>query len=259
MLVAGLPATAMTSRRGRSGSIDRPPTGRGRRRRPGSPRASRSRPAGQGRQCRPGRSRSVHRSASVRRPCRNTRAARRCDRTWAEAGLIGPCAMPMNRTATTVAATIAIELRASPIAAIRSAAWQTRTAPSRTIGPAAASATRCGNAVDQGGENADQLGVDREIPRHDRHHDAERQNAERDHHLDGQHAGYRDEGALHQPHRRPERSRGGLVSPPKPYGWRKIPPPRFAAVGIMLRVTCRTGRPCSGSCCAGCGSTRRRP
>ena len=65
----------------------------------------------------------------------------RCDRTCAEAGLIGPCAAPMNSTATTVAATSAIELSARPMAAMSSAAWQTRTAPSRTIGPAAASAT----------------------------------------------------------------------------------------------------------------------
>jgi hypothetical protein len=67
---------------------------------------------------------------------RGTRAARTC----AEAGLIGPCAAPMKITATTVAATIDSALKASPIAAIRSAAWQMRTAPSRTIGSAAASA-----------------------------------------------------------------------------------------------------------------------
>jgi hypothetical protein len=67
---------------------------------------------------------------------RGTLAARTC----AEAGLIGPCAAPMKITAITVAATIDSALKASPIAAIRSAAWQMRTAPSRTIGSAAASA-----------------------------------------------------------------------------------------------------------------------
>ena len=67
---------------------------------------------------------------------RGTRWARTC----ADAGLIGPWAAPMKITAITVAATIASALQASPIAAIRSAAWQMRTAPSRMIGSAAASA-----------------------------------------------------------------------------------------------------------------------
>ncbi len=58
---------------------------------------------------------------------------------------------------------------------------------------------RGGDSVDEGGEDAHQLGVDRQVARHDRHHDAERQHAERDHHLNGQHAGHRDKGASHRP------------------------------------------------------------
>ena len=62
-------------------------------------------------------------------------------RMWAEAGLIGPCAKPMNATATTVAATKAAAFRARPIAAASMANWQIRTAPSREIGAALHSAT----------------------------------------------------------------------------------------------------------------------
>ncbi len=64
----------------------------------------------------------------------------RWERTWAEAGLIGPWAAPMKTTAATVATTSASALMASPMAAIRRAAWQMRTAPRRTMGPAEASA-----------------------------------------------------------------------------------------------------------------------
>ena len=73
---------------------------------------------------------------------RGTRWASTC----AEAGLIGPCAAPMKATAITVAATSARALKASPMAAISRANWQTRTAPSRTMGPAANSASTAATA-----------------------------------------------------------------------------------------------------------------
>ena len=64
----------------------------------------------------------------------------RWESTWADAGLIGPCAAPMKTTASTVAGIVATALTASPMAPISRAIWLTRTAPSRTIGPAAARA-----------------------------------------------------------------------------------------------------------------------
>jgi hypothetical protein len=54
-----------------------------------------------------------------------------------------------------------------------------------------------GDAIDDGRENADKLGIDREVGGDRRHHDAERQHAERDHHLDGQHGGHRHDRAMH--------------------------------------------------------------
>jgi hypothetical protein len=52
----------------------------------------------------------------------------------------------MKITAITVATTRARALKASPMAAINSAIWQMRTAPSRTIGPAANSARTAATA-----------------------------------------------------------------------------------------------------------------
>ena len=141
MLARGLPATAMTSRL-RPQRLDRD-----RGRHGGMPAATRLAPRQptqlqQGGKMMPARAKPIGTPVcfSEKTMPKYSRGTR-CDRTWAEAGLIGPCATPMNSTATTVAATRAIELRARPIAAISSAAWQMRTAPSRTIGPAAASAT----------------------------------------------------------------------------------------------------------------------
>ena len=65
----------------------------------------------------------------------------RCVRMCVEAGLIGPCATPMKATAATVATMAAEALSAKPMAAMSRAPWQTRTAPSRMIGPALPSAT----------------------------------------------------------------------------------------------------------------------
>ena len=68
---------------------------------------------------------------------RGTRWVRMC----ADAGLIGPCAMPIRVTAAIVATTVAAAFRARPAAAAIMASWQTRTAPSREIHAALPSAT----------------------------------------------------------------------------------------------------------------------